>query len=120
MAATVLAIAALVSRGHTARAGSFRAELRRTAQTLASRLATVTGDERAQCALALALLRVAHGEAAPPELDAELAKILDGQSLTELPQLAAAIRNLLGRTPATWWVSPLARAIGSAFLGMPA
>lgn len=120
MAATVLAIAALVSRGHTARAGSFRAELRRTSQTLASRLATVTGDERAQCALALALLRVAHGEAAPPELGAELAKILDGQSLTELPQLAAAIRHLLGKTPATWWVSPLARAIGSAFLGMPA
>lgn len=120
MAATVLAIAALVSRGHTARAGSFRAELRRTSQTLAARLATAAGDEKAQCALALALLRVAHGEAAPPELDAELAPLLSGQSLTELPGFAAAIRNLLGKTPATWWQTPLARAIRSAFLGMPA
>ena len=67
---TLIAVAALVGRGHTARSGSFRAELRRTVQALKSRLGSLTGTDQALVALALAMLRIGSGEAQPTELPA--------------------------------------------------
>lgn len=115
LGATLAAVAALVSRGHTARSGGFRAELRRTVQALQARLAKAQGKEQVLCALALAILRVPGGDAAPSELPAELAASLAGASLTDLPGLAAAVRAALAKAP-DWKQSPLARGIAGAFL----
>lgn len=115
LGATLLAIAALVGRGHTARSGSFKAELRRTSQALKARLAALAGTDQVLASLALALLWVPEGEAAPGELPAELAAALGGASLRDPPALAATIRTALGKAPA-WTRSPLARAIEGAFL----
>jgi len=111
LGATVAAVAALVSRGHSARAGSFRAELRRTVQALRALLPSVTGDDRALCALALALLQMPHGEAAPAELPAELAQCLNGCSSADLPALQAAVRTALKKAPAALKSSSLAVSI---------
>src|SRR5262249_10184534 len=78
LGATLAAVAALVSRGHTARAGSFRAELRRTVQALKSRLPSLSAEDLVLCALALAILQMPHGEPAPSELPPELAACLTG------------------------------------------
>ena len=115
LGATLAAVAALVSRGHTARSGSFRAELRRTVQALQARLVKAQGTEQVLCALALAVLRVPGGDAAPPELPSELSASLTGASLTDLPGLAKAVRTALAKAP-DWKQSPLARAIASTFL----
>ena len=115
LGATLAAVAALVSRGHTARSGGFRAELRRTVQALQARLAKAQGSEQILCALALAILRVPGGDAAPAELPAELSTSIAGTSLTDLPGLATAVRAALAKSP-DWKQSPLARAIARAFL----
>lgn len=112
---TLIAVAALVGRGHTARSGSFRAELRRTVQSLKSRLGSLTGTDRALVALALAMLRIGSGEPPPSELPTELAAPLDSASLTDAAGLRAALRSALDKAPA-WKRSSLAQAIEDAFL----
>lgn len=116
LGATVAAIAALVGRGHTARTGSFRAELRRTVQALRSLLPSTSGDDKTLCALGLALLLMPNGEAAPAELPAEIAQILDGKSASDGAALAPAVRAAVGRAPAAIKASALAAEIFRAFL----
>lgn len=112
---TLVAVAALVGRGHTARSGSFRGELRRTMQALKSRLGSLTGAEQALAALALAMLRIGSGEELPKELPTELGAILDGASLADAAALRSLLRSALDKAPA-WKRSSLAQAIADAFL----
>lgn len=112
---TLVAVAALVGRGHTARSGSFRAELRRTVQALKSRIGALTGAERSLVALGLAMLRIGSGEELPSELPVELGAILGGASLSDVPALRSALRSALDKAPA-WKRSSIAQAIEDAFL----
>jgi hypothetical protein len=116
LAATVLSLAVLCSRGHTARAGSFRAELRRTSQALKSRLSASSGDDRLLCAVGLGLLLMPHGEAAPTELPADLAALLSGKSPSDPPALRSAVEQLIGKLRPELWQSALCKAIRDAFL----
>ena len=116
LAATVVAVAALVSRGHSARTGSFRAELRRTTQTVKALLGKASGDEKILCALVLALLSMPHGEAAPAALPPELAALLEGRGAADLPALAVAVRAVLKKAPLPAKQTPLSEAIRNTFL----
>ncbi len=116
LATTALAVAVLVSRGHTARAGSFRAELRRTTTAAQGRLASASGDDRLLCVLVLALLRMPHGEAPPADLPPFLADLLQGRSLSDLAALAAAIRVVISKTPGGFWHTPLCQQLMQTFL----
>lgn len=116
LGATVAAIAALVSSGHTARTGSFRAELRRTVQALRGLLPNLSGDDKALCAIGLALLLMPNGEAAPAELPGELAQILEGKSTSDGGGLAAAVRSVAAKAPAGIKASALGAEIFRAFL----
>ncbi len=115
LAATVLALAALVSRGHSARAGSFRAELRRTGQTLQARIHTAQEDDKLLCALGLALLRMPHKEPAPAELPQAYAAVLQGHSFDDLPALSAAVQKCIAQAPTGWWQTSLAQRIQQGF-----
>ena len=122
-AVTLAAVAALVSRGHTAREGQFRAELRRTLQAVRQQLPGLSGDERHAAALILALLTVPHGEAAPAELVAAAASALADASLHDLAALQAktvaalAALQTAGATNLT--SQPLAHAILQSFQLLP-
>jgi len=92
---TLLAVAALVSAGHTAREGLFRAELRRTLVTLRGKLASLKDDPRILAATTIALLTMPHGDPAPDELPSSLASELAGVTLADLPKLRIAISSTL-------------------------
>lgn len=115
LATTVLCVAILVSRGHSARTGNFRAELRRTNTALQTRLSTATGDDKLLCALGLAFLRMPHGEPGPAELPAEFASLLKGQSLNDLHLLAAAVQKVIAKAPPTFWRAPLCQDLIATF-----
>jgi hypothetical protein len=113
---TLAAVAALVARGYTHREGLFRAELRRTVGTLKSRLPSLSGDTRTFAALALALLAVAAGEAAPQELPPAIASTLASLSTADLLAARAVVRAALAAAPAGWRSPGLANEIAVAFL----
>src|SRR5262249_13133368 len=112
--ATLAAVAALVTRGHTHREGLFRGELRRTATALKGKL-TTSGDAQVIAALALALLVIPAGEAPPAELPAPLAAALAGPPPPALPAARAAVRAALLAAPASWRAHPLAADVARAF-----
>lgn len=116
LASTLAAVAALVGRGHTAREGLFRAELRRTMMTLRSKSPSLSGNEQAWALLALALLVMPHGDPAPDGLGAEIVALLEGISLADLAETRAKIRAALALVPAGWDSSVLAQGIKRAFL----
>ena len=116
VASTLAAVAALVGRGHTAREGLFRAELRRTTMTLRAKLPGLSANERAMALLALALLVMPHGDPEPDGLPAEWATKLEGLSLADLPQAQAKVRAVMALVPSGWDSSPLALAIKRALL----
>ena len=122
-AVTLAAVAALVSRGHTAREGQFRAELRRTLQAVRQQLPGLSGDERHAAALILALLTVPHGEAAPAELVAAAASALADASLHDLAALqaktVAALAALQTAGATHLATQPLAHAILQSFQLLP-
>jgi Ca-activated chloride channel homolog len=116
IAATLAAVAALVGRGHTAREGLFRAELRRTMQTLRGKIASLSGNEQILARVALAMLVMPHGDPAPDGLAPEIAASLDGLSLADLTTARAKVRAALGLAPAGWDGGMLAGAVKRAFL----
>jgi hypothetical protein len=122
-AVTLAAVAALVSRGHTAREGQFRAELRRTLQVVRQQLPGLSGAERQAAALVLALLTVPHGEAAPAELVASAASAMADASLHDLAALraktVAALAALQTEGATNLTTQPLAHAILQSFQLLP-
>jgi Ca-activated chloride channel family protein len=92
---TLAAVAALASRGHTAREGLFRAELRRTLRALRALLAQGSADDRVRAALGVALVTLGH----VPELPAAIAVHIEGASTADLPGLRAAVRAALTAAP---------------------
>lgn len=122
-AVTLAAVAALVSRGHTAREGQFRAELRRTLQVVRQQLPGLSGGDRHAAALTLALLTVPHGEAAPAELVATAATAVADASLHDLAALraktVAALAALQTEGATNLTTQPLAHAILQSFQLMP-
>ena len=115
-AITLVAVAALVGRGHTAREGLFRAELRRTTMTLRSKLASLSGNDRTMALLTLAILVMPHGDSAPEGLAAEMVAKLEGISLADLSETRAKIRAAMASAPSGWDASPLAAQIKKTFL----
>lgn len=113
---TLAAVAALVSRGHTAREGVFRAELRRTLHALRTKLLLVTGAERTWAALALALLVIPNGDPVPAELPTGVASLLAGFSLADLKAARLTVLKSLTRAPDGWAANPVAREIRRTFL----
>jgi hypothetical protein len=111
LAATLAAIAALTSRGHTAREGLFRGELRRALATLRARLATETGDARLYAALGIALLTLQ----APPELPPEIAAHLASATVADVPALRRAVRSSLAAVPDGWRGSSVGAEIARVF-----
>ena len=122
-AVTLAAVAALVSRGHTAREGQFRAELRRTLQVVRQQLPGLSGGDRHAAALTLALLTVPHGEAAPAELVASAASAVADASLHDLAALraktVAALAALQTEGATNLTTQPLAHAILQSFQLLP-
>lgn len=122
-AVTLAAVAALVSRGHTAREGQFRAELRRTLQVVRQQLPGLSGAQRQAAALTLALLTVPHGEAAPAELVATAATTVADASLHDLAALraktVAALAALQTEGATNLTTQPLAHAILQSFQLLP-
>ena len=122
-AVTLAAVAALVSRGHTAREGQFRAELRRTLQVVRQQLPGLSGGDRHAAALTLALLTVPHGEAAPAELVATAASAVADASLHDLAALraktVAALAALQTEGATNLTTQPLAHAILQSFQLLP-
>lgn len=116
IASTLAAVAALVGRGHTAREGLFRAELRRTTMTLRSKLSSLSGNEQMMALLALALLVMPHGDPAPDDLTPELANTLNGISLSDLADARAKVRAAMALAPAGWDAPALADGVKRAFL----
>jgi hypothetical protein len=111
LAATLAAVAALATRGHTAREGLFRVELRRTLATLRARLATASGDDRVYAALAVALLAAQP----PSELPEAIAAHLAGASPADLDALRTAVRDALAVAPQGWRSAPLAAEVVTVF-----
>ncbi|TKC98504.1 VIT domain-containing protein [Polyangium fumosum] len=116
LGATLAAVAALVARGHTAREGLFRAELRRTTVTLRGKLGGMSAEDKHLALLALALLTMPHGDPAPEGLPAPIAASLTGLSLTDRPGAAAKIGAALGHLPSGWADKPLAAEVKRVFL----
>ncbi len=95
-AQTLVVVAALTMRGHTARSGSFRAEMRRTAQTLASRVMTLSGNDLVFAATALAILRATDGNSADlSALPREVAVPLTAIALCDSQATMDAIRTTI-------------------------
>jgi hypothetical protein len=92
---TLVAVAAAVIHGHTAREGAFRSELRRTTGWLRANLVMLSEPEKTLAALALSLLTVPHGEPAHPSLAAELVARLGALSLTDLGAVRASVMAVL-------------------------
>ena len=116
LAATLAAVAALVSRGHTAREGLFRAELRRTTVTLRGKSAGLSEKDKRLAVFALALLTMPHGDAAPGDLPPAIAAALAGISLGDQKGAADKVALALGHLPADWAVHPLAAEVKRVFL----
>lgn len=116
IASTLAAVAALVSRGHTAREGLFRAELRRTTMTLRSKVSSLSGNEHVFALLALALLVMPHGDPAPEGLSGDIAAQLEGISLVDVADVRAKVRAALALLPAGWNASSLAGGIQRSLL----
>jgi hypothetical protein len=116
IASTLAAVAALVGRGHTAREGLFRAELRRTTMTLRSKIPSLSGNEQTMALLAFALLVMPHGDPAPDGLASDIATKLDGISVSDLSETRAKVRAAMAMAPAGWDVSPLVQGIKRTFL----
>ncbi|MBI4955407.1 MAG: hypothetical protein HY908_25515, partial [Myxococcales bacterium] len=114
VAATSLAVLALVSHGHTAREGLFRPELRRTLGWLRTRIATALGDELAWLSLAVAALTMPHGEPAPAGLPAPAAAALEGAALGDGSVLRAKLGAALAAVPPGWRADALAGALAAA------
>jgi hypothetical protein len=112
--ATLAAVAALVTRGHTHREGGFRAELRRTLGALKGKLSGA-GDPPVHAALAAAILAVAAGEEPPAELPAPLLAALAGLSTSDLPAARKAVRAALLAAPPSWKSHALAGEIARVF-----
>lgn len=113
VATTLAAAAACVSLGHTARRGQFRAELRRASQVLREKVAETTGDTQILAALALALLTMPDGTAAPQELPAALAQLVGAINLDEAG-IAAHVKAVLAAS-STSWQQDLALHIAKSF-----
>ncbi|MDI1442933.1 VIT domain-containing protein [Polyangium sp. 6x1] len=116
LGATLAAVAALVGRGHTAREGLFRAELRRTTVTLRAKLGAMSADDKRLALLVLALLTMPHGDSAPDGLPAPIAAALAGLSLADRPGAAGKIALALGHLPSDWAQKPLAAEVKRVFL----
>ncbi len=116
LGATLAAVAALVTRGHTHREGLFRAELRRTVATLRQRVGALGGDDQVVAALALALLTLPGGEAAPGELPAALGALLVGLGVADLPAARGQVRAALAGAPSGWAGSGQGREIARVFV----
>jgi hypothetical protein len=116
IASTLAAVAALVGRGHTAREGMFRAELRRTTMALRGKIPGLSGNEQVMALLALALLVMPHGDPAPDGLASNVATLLEGISLTDLSETRTKVRAAMAMAPAGWDVSPLAQGLKRTFL----
>ncbi|MDI3281737.1 FHA domain-containing protein [Polyangium sp. 15x6] len=116
LGATLAAVAALVRRGHTAREGLFRAELRRTTVTLRGKLAGLSSEDKLLALLALALLTMPHGDPAPGGLPAPIAAALAGISLADRPSATGKIGVALGHLPSGWAEKPLAAEVKRVFL----
>ncbi|MDI1479469.1 VIT domain-containing protein [Polyangium sp. y55x31] len=116
LGATLAAVAALVGRGHTAREGLFRAELRRTTVTLRGKLAALSAEDKPLALFALALLTMPHGDPAPEGLPAPIAAALAGISLADRKGAAGKIHAALGHLPSDWASRPLAAEVKRVFL----
>jgi len=112
---TLVAVAALVARGHSAREGLFRAELRRTVQTLRKRLPTFKSAELAWAALALAVLLVPYGDPVPFELPPAIAGAFGTPKHGDESGLRAALRAALKAAPPGWDAHPLAAEAHEVF-----
>lgn len=114
-AQTLAVVAALAMRGHTARSGDFRAEMRRTAQTLASRIPSLSGSDLVLAATALAILRVLDGGAIDlTALPKEVASQVAALSPSDPQALKGAIRAALG--PLKGHLSGAAGAVYTSFV----
>lgn len=116
IASTLAAVAALVGRGHTAREGLFRAELRRTMMTLRGKVSGLSGNDKTMALLAWAMLVMPHGDPAPDDLPSYLATALEGISLTDLSSAQSRIRSALTLLPSGWDAPPLAGGIRRSLL----
>ncbi|MCC6527355.1 MAG: VWA domain-containing protein [Polyangiaceae bacterium] len=114
VAATLLAVLGLVARGHTAREGLFRPELRRTLGWLRARAASALGDELAWLSLGVAALTMPHGEPAPAGLPAAAAAALEGAALGEGSALRAKLGAALAAVPPGWRSDAVASALAAA------
>ena len=116
IASTLAAVAALVGRGHTAREGLFRAELRRTMMTLRGKVSGLSGNDKTMALLAWAMLVMPHGDPAPDDLPSYLATALEGISLADLSAAQGRIRSALTLLPSGWDTPPLAGGIKRSLL----
>ena len=112
---TLAAVAALVSRGHTAREGLFRAELRRTLAALQAGEWPSASTERTWAELAIAMLTMPHGAEPPVGLSQELSEALAGAAILNLLDLRARIRRALLSAPAGWDSTSLGSELRAVF-----
>lgn len=96
---TAILIGALAMKGHTARAGSFRAEVRRAAQALRSGLSNLRGDDHTVTSLALAILQQIDGGTPvplPPNLSTHVAQVTNGDPQAARQAIRAAFAEVRG------------------------
>lgn len=98
-ALTAVILGALAMHGHTARAGSFRAEVRRAAQALRSSLSGRSGDDHTLASLILAVLQRLDGGTSvslPQNLSAYLAQVADGDPQATRQAIRGAFAEVHG------------------------
>lgn len=115
--ATLMAVLALVGRGHTARQGDFRGELRKTEIALAKLMAQngLPADQMLLVCAALAILRRADGVPAP-DVDAQIDAQLDRINIQDIPDRRSRVR-MLATLMGPMVNSNLAQEIRSCLLG---
>lgn len=99
VALTAVILGAIAMNGHTARAGSFRAEVRRAAQTLRSILSSLQGDDHTLASLALAILHRLDGGVPiflPQNLTVYAAQVTDGDPQATRQAIRGAFAEVSG------------------------
>ena len=99
VALTAVIVGVLAMNGHTARAGSFRAEVRRAAQTLRSILSSLQGADHTLASLALAILHRLDGGVPiflPQNLTVYAAQVTDGDPQATRQAIRGAFAEVSG------------------------
>lgn len=98
-ALSAVILGAIAMNGHTARAGSFRAEVRSAAQVLRSSLSSLQGDDHTLASLALAILHRLDGGVPiflPQNLTVYAAQITDGDPQATRQAIRGAFAEVSG------------------------